>query len=365
MRVLLYLGMQEWSGCARAMLVVARGLSARGHQITIACCPGTRLHALASEAAIDIAEIKSGSWAAAGSLDLRRVLKDRFIEVAVVSTERDHLIVASAMRAAGRGGVLRRVPSFGALNPQRGGWLATKLAASGAVVTTQSELAALRLPGWAIPPAVAPLGVDAASYDDTEPVSRAAINASERGLLIACNYDPSGRIRLGSVFRTVALLGARHAGLHVAVFGPGSKDDELRMHAAALGVGPAMSFLGERHDELGIMRAADAGWVVSGGDTAAFACLDFMALRVPVIADRWPLTQHYVADRISGVLLAPGDPSYTAAGVAAFLTAEDKRKAMGNAGRTRVQRDFPETSMIDGFVRAVTAAGDRSVWTTR
>ena len=45
------------------------------------------------------------------------------------------------------------------------------------------------------------------------------------------------------------------------------------------------------------MRAADAGWVVAGGDTAAFACLDFMALRVPVIADRSPLTQHYVADR--------------------------------------------------------------------
>jgi hypothetical protein len=125
MRVLFYLGMQEWSGCARALFVAARGLSARGHQITIACCPGTRLHALATEAAIDVAEIRSGSWAAAGSLDLRRVLKDRFIEVAIVSTERDHLIVASAMRAAGRGGVLRRVPSFSAVNPQGGGRLAT------------------------------------------------------------------------------------------------------------------------------------------------------------------------------------------------------------------------------------------------
>jgi hypothetical protein len=37
---------------------------------------------------------------------------------------------------------------------------------------------------------------------------------------------------------------------------------------------------------------------------------------------------------------------------------------MGNAGRTRVQRDFPEISMIDGFERAVNAAGDRAKWTT-
>ena len=32
---------------------------------------------------------------------------------------------------------------------------------------------------------------------------------------------------------------------------------------------------------------------------------------------------------------------------------------MGSAGRARVQRDFPEAAMIDGFERAVTAAGER------
>ena len=41
------------------------------------------------------------------------------------------------------------------------------------------------------------------------------------------------------------------------------------------------------------MKAAHAGWIVSGSDNAVYACLDFMALRVPVIAERTPLTQHY------------------------------------------------------------------------
>ena len=44
-------------------------------------------------------------------------------------------------------------------------------------------------------------------------------------------------------------------------------------------------------------------------DDAAFACLDFMALRVPVIAERTPLTQHFVAHGITGLLLVAGDPS--------------------------------------------------------
>ncbi len=364
MRVLFYVGEKEWSGGARVALVAARGLAARSHHVCIACCTDSRLDRLAKDAGIDTVSINTAGWGS-GLLDLRRVLKDRFIEVAVVMRERDQLVVASAMRAADRGGVLRRIPSFDALDMQRSTRQALKMAASGIVVSTQGELAALVPPGWSIPAAVAPLGVDVAAYDAIEPASRAAINSPEKGVLIACAYDPSGRFRMGTVFRTIALLAARHANMHVVVFGPGSVDDDLRMHAAALGVGPVMSFLGERDDELQIMRAADVGWIVAGSDAAAFAALDFMALRVPVIADRTPLAQHYIADGISGMLLAPGDAAYTASGVAAFLIGADKRQAMGNAGRTRVLREFTESAMIDGFERAVNAAGDRSKWTKK
>jgi len=38
---------------------------------------------------------------------------------------------------------------------------------------------------------------------------------------------------------------------------------------------------------------------------------------------------------------------------------------MGNAGRARVQREFSESAMIDGFERAVNAAGDRTKWAAR
>ena len=216
-----------------------------------------------------------------------------------------------------------------------------------------------------MPATVVPLGVDATTYDGVEPAAWNEMRVPPQALLIACSYDQSGRYRLGVVFRTLALLAPRHANLHVVVFGPGAGDDDLRMHAAALGVTPIVSFLRDSGDERRIMRAAQAGWVVSGSDTGAFACLDFMALRVPVIAERSPVTQHFVADGISGILLAQGDPSYTASSVTRFLTEKDRRMAMGNAARARVQREFPETAMIDGFERAVNAAGDRMMWTAR
>jgi glycosyltransferase involved in cell wall biosynthesis len=183
--------------------------------------------------------------------------------------------------------------------------------------------------------------------------------------LIACSYDESGRYRIATIFRTLALLGPRHTSLHVVVFGPGSLDEGLRLHASALGVGSLVSFVGETVDARRVMKAAHAGWIVSGSDNAVYGCLDFMSLRVPVLAERTPLTQHYLADHITGKLLTSGDPAYTASSVAAFLGSREKLTAMGNAGRARVQREFSDTAMVDGFEHAVNAAGDRTQWTKR
>jgi len=230
-------------------------------------------------------------------------------------------------------------------------------------VSTEDERRVVATHGWAIPTSVVPLGIDASPYDEITAATRREIRAPSEGTLIACSYDESGRYRIATIFRALALLGPRHRQIHVAIFGPGSLDEGLKMHASALGVGSFVSFVGDTDDNRRIMRAADAGWIVSGADNAAYACLDFMGLRVPVIADRTPLTQHYVADGITGTLLSPGDSSYTASAVAAFLASRDKLIAMGNAARTRVQRQFGEVPMIDAAERAVTVAGDRTQWT--
>jgi glycosyltransferase involved in cell wall biosynthesis len=150
--------------------------------------------------------------------------------------------------------------------------------------------------------------------------------------------------------------------VRLAILGPDSDDQHLRMHAAALGITNIVSFLGARDDRLAVLRAADLGWVVTEGDDAAFGFLDLMALRVPVVAAREPLAHHYVADGIAGVLLPPDDASGSAAVLASLLAHEEQRRAIGNAGRLRVARQFPLDGMIDGFERAAQAARDRTRW---
>ena len=136
------------------------------------------------------------------------------------------------------------------------------------------------------------------------------------------------------------------------------------MHAAALGITEIVSHLGQRPDQQSVLAAADLAWVAAGGDDAAFGYLDLMALRIPVLAERDSLSQRYVADGISGVLLAQPDPAAMAARIAVLLAHAERRAAMGNAGRARVSRDFAETGMIEGFERATEIARDRSRWRT-
>src|SRR5215217_5004205 len=152
MRVLFYLADKQWSGGARATLVAARGLAARGHQITIACCEDSPLNTLAQAAGVESVAINPSSFAAGDAWDLRKVLHERFVEVVVVGSERDQLIVSSAMRMAERGAVLRRMPSFERLQVQRSGKLALKIATAGLIFSTERELKECNPTGWPIPP---------------------------------------------------------------------------------------------------------------------------------------------------------------------------------------------------------------------
>jgi glycosyltransferase involved in cell wall biosynthesis len=359
MRTLFYIGDRVWTGSTRAFVAAGQALTGREHQVTIACCGESPVEQHALEAGLDVVRIEPASFFGTDAWGLRRILQERSIEVGFVHNDREQLVVSTALRLSERGGVIRRVPAFAGLELQRAGRLATKAAATGLLFTTEAELKAVDAMSLPIPSAVAPLGVDAMAYEALRPANRASFGAPAAGLLVVCVYEPEARAHLLAALRTIALLAPRHPELHMSVVGPGSHDDDLKLHAAALGVGQAVSFLGERDDTLGILRAADVGWVAATHDDAAFAFLDFMAMRIPVIAERSAVSQHYVADQIAGILLSPSDPSYTASSVAAFLAQTERRTAMGNAGRARVQREFPATAMAEGFERAADVAANR------
>ena len=361
MRVLFMISGGGWNASARAFLLAARGLIARGHEVLVACDAECPVQARATGDGVPVVALNQNANVASDAWQLRRTLQERGADVIFVHTDAELLRAGSAV-LLGRGtrAVIRRVPPFSLATGGRGVRFATKLAPTGLLFSTEADLQAANLKGYRVPAVVAPLAVDVTVHDAVGEVSRSSLGIPADARLIVCVHDGSANRRVFTAMRTLALLAPRHPELHLAIVGSG-KLDELRMLGAALGINPRITYLGPREDELSVLRAANVGWIAAASDAAAFAALDFMALRTPVLAERAPLTEHYVADGIGGILLDPADPTITAAAVAAFLARSDQLAQMGKAGYTRLQREFPYEQMIMGFEQALAGAVDRSV----
>jgi len=361
-RCLFYYTAQGWSGSARAFAAAARGLAARGEPVLVACCADSAAEQSFARDGIEVVALPPGGSVAGDAWRLRNVLREKFVEVVFLHTEREQLVASSAMRMAERGAIIRRIPAGLIAARGRASRLAGRFASSRLLFATEEDRS--RTPS-ASGEFVAPLGVDVAKVDGVRATARTSLGIDMDTQLIVCVTGGAARVRAGTALRTLALLAERHPDMRLALVGQGADHEDVHMHAAALGVSPLVYFLGERDDLPIVLAAADVGWVAADGDDAGFACLDFMAARVPIVSERSSLVSHYVPDGIAGVLLPPADPSDTAATVASFLAHGDQRDAMGRAGRTRAQRDFGEGAMIDGFAAAAEVAGDRASWAAR
>ena len=362
MRALFYHGAPEWSGRVRAFAAAADGLVTRGWDVGFACLEESPVQERLARSSFEVVGVPEGTMWLDPVKRLKQIMNDRFVEVVFVHGDHDQFVVAMALRLAERAAILRRMCSGESDTGRLMTRLATRSVATGYLFDSETELSAAELPSKRINAVVAPLGVDIASYDAIRATPRPSLGAAANDRLVVCVYDRRGPARSATVFRTFAMLAPRHPELRLAIVGAGSDEEDLRMHAAALGLTRTVTYLGERDDQLSVLRSADLGWVVASGDDAAYAMLDFMALRVPVIAERGQQAQRYLSDGIAGILLPAGDIPANAATLAAFLAHDEQRVAMGNAGRTRVARDFTVNAMIDGFEAAATAARERSAW---
>lgn len=358
MRLLFLASDADWTASTRIFARVARGLAAKGHEVSIACPPGPVMAWLGGESAgiVDVIGIDADASGTQGTFDMRRAAREKSPEVAFVHSVRDQLIMSAGMRFGGGGAVVRRIPAFQDDEDEPGA-IASRMAPAAIIVTAEEQARAFSARRGHAPPMVVPLGVDPAAHDRVDAASRDTLGLSPSDVVMGCPLAVDGRVRFGDVLRTIALLARRHPDLHALVFGASSLHDDLRMHAAALGVAPRVTFVRDGDQEVvAVTKACDFIWIAADHDAAAVACLDAMALRLTVIAGRSAVTEHYVADGITGALLPEGDPSSLAATVAGLIARGETRATFGNAGRTRVQREFPEQAMIDGFERAAVAA---------
>jgi phosphatidylinositol alpha-1,6-mannosyltransferase len=164
------------------------------------------------------------------------------------------------------------------------------------------------------------------------------------GPTILCVARMYPRKRVGDLLEAAALLHPRIPGARVRIVGEGPGwEDAVRLHAA-LGLGEAVTLLGDvSRDRLaGEYASADIFCLPSVQESFGIVFLEAMAAGLPVVACRAAAIPEVVEDGVTGLLVPPRDPPGLARTLEALAADPERARAMGQAGRRAVAAYVPE-----------------------
>jgi glycosyltransferase involved in cell wall biosynthesis len=130
------------------------------------------------------------------------------------------------------------------------------------------------------------------------------------------------------------------ATLELAGDGPARQAAEAR--AADLGIAASVRFLGylSQGEVAELLARSDLLALPSFAEGLPVVYMEALASRIPVVASRVAGVQELVEDGVTGYTVPPGDVDSLADRISRLLSDPAAAKAMGEAGRTVVERDF-------------------------
>lgn len=199
---------------------------------------------------------------------------------------------------------------------------------------------------------VVPLGIDPGRFDAFDPDRVAAWRAKLGSPLVLF----VGRFRyykgLDCLVEALRLVPAAR----LALVGDGPEAPRLRRLVAEYGLGSRVAFLGALPDEElpALYRAADVYVLPATERSEAFgiSLLEAMAAGLPVVTTELGTgTSHVNRHGETGLVVPPRNPGALAAALAELLADPQRRRAMGAAGRRRVEAEFTLDRMVAEVLR--------------
>jgi len=247
---------REWSGTARLFARAGRGISERGAKVTLLVSPDSNVHMAVSPRRepgqprhtpipepFEIIPFGTEGWFFSAARRLRHIFRRWDADTIFVSTDREHLIAATACWLSRSGSVVRWTQAGRQLEMGGAGRWGARLARTSYLFASEADRRASKIPKNAIDSSVAEIGIDVSTYPangEKEPTAEGDSASDQKQTeplkYIVCVYDPTSRGRAATAIRTISMLAPRHPNLRLIIVGPGSDDEDLRMQAAALRV---------------------------------------------------------------------------------------------------------------------------------
>lgn len=137
--------------------------------------------------------------------------------------------------------------------------------------------------------------------------------------------------------------------LRLVMVGDGPLRNESLAILESAGLAELAWLPGERKDIPDVMRGLDCFVLPSLGEGISNTILEAMASGLPVIATAVGGNPELVDDARTGHLVPAADPGALARAIIALALTPEKARAMGNAGRKRIEAQFSITAMIDSY----------------
>jgi len=147
------------------------------------------------------------------------------------------------------------------------------------------------------------------------------------------------RKRLGDLLHAAARVAARIPGVRFRIVGNGPEASTLHALHAQLGLGGAVTFLGDVSAAMLAVEYvnADCFCLPSTQEGFGIVFLEAMTAGLPIVACRAAAVPEVVTEGVTGVLVPVRDPEALATAVERVLTDAPLARALGTAGRTRVE----------------------------
>ena len=144
-----------------------------------------------------------------------------------------------------------------------------------------------------------------------------------------------------SVFvRALAKARENNNRLYGLLVGDGQERDRLRQEVSALGLDGKCFFTGHVQGLSPYYRAMNMQVMPSFSEGMPNAALEGMSMGLPLIASRVGGIPEVVLDRVTGILLPPGDDEALARTLVELAADPEQGKQMGEAGRERARAEF-------------------------
>jgi glycosyltransferase involved in cell wall biosynthesis len=154
-----------------------------------------------------------------------------------------------------------------------------------------------------------------------------------------------------TLLRAVALVKPRVPEFRLQMVGDGAERPALEALSRELNLGDVATFLGERRDVPALL--AQAGFYVASSRTEGISLtiLEAMSVGLPVVTTAVGGSPEIVDEGATGHLAPAQDPHALAEAIIQMCERRGEWRAIGAAGRSRVERHFNVRSMIDGYER--------------